>query len=152
MLVQKMKILLLPCLVCVTLCVCVLASQRETETNGESQVSPRESMVFLHEYLIDARSKIAWRETTGIKGKTSHDRNRQRAGRKREITMVNILMIIVELNSDESLWNCFDILQAHSKVQGTQRRFERKANLCLQDITGSPDDTHQSALGLMYEF
>lgn len=40
---------------------------RQKEKNAESQLGLRESLVFLHEYLIDARSKIAWRETPKIK-------------------------------------------------------------------------------------
>lgn len=40
---------------------------RQKEKNVGSQLSLRESLVFLHEYLIDARSKIAWRETPKIK-------------------------------------------------------------------------------------
>lgn len=35
--------------------------------NSKSQVRLEESSAFLHEYLIDARSKIAWRETVKIK-------------------------------------------------------------------------------------
>lgn len=62
---------LLTWLICLTIGECVFALHDRKKKNSESQVRLGESSVFLHEYLIDVGSKIAWRETAKIKeGKT----------------------------------------------------------------------------------
>ncbi len=70
---------------CDCLCVCPCITKRDREKkNVESRVSFGESLVFLHEYLIDTRSKIAWRETPKIKKRENWSRQNRAEGRARE--------------------------------------------------------------------
>lgn len=77
--VNRKKNLLLTHLVCVTICMCVLASQSEREGNKCWKPTKPEGVIGLSTWIFDWR-KIKNRmkgNSKNKRGKTSHDRSRQ---------------------------------------------------------------------------